>query len=139
MASVTLTDAKLVVNGVDLSAFVRAIAITFEANQNDATVMGDTTIANLPGLKNWSIEATLKQDFAASGPDVTLFPLVGNTGFSIEVKPVNSLTTSATNPVFRSSSAVLASYPPLGGSVGDLAETAVTFQPGEGGPLLRTT
>lgn len=134
MPEIILKDADLTVNGIDLSAQVQQIALTYEANQEDASAMGDDTIRNVPALKNWSMDVTFKQDYAAGGVDDTLFPLVGAAAFTI-ILLAESGGVSASNPSFTGT-AVLSSYSPLSGAHGALLQAPVSFVPG-GGDLVR--
>ena len=136
MPEVILKDASLTVNGVDLSAQVQQVALTYEANQEDASAMGDDTIRNAPALKNWSMDVTFKQDYAGSGVDDTLFPLVGAAAFTIILLPTSAAVGPA-NPSFTGT-AVLSSYSPLSGAHGALLQAPATFMPG-GGDLARAT
>lgn len=136
MPEVILKDAFVSVNGVDLSAQVQQVALTYEANQEDASAMGDNTIRNVPALKNWSMDVTFKQDYAASGVDDTLFPLIGAAAFTVILRP-DSGAVGASNPNFTGT-AVLSSYSPLSGAHGALLQAPVSFVPG-GGDLVRST
>ena len=89
----------------------------------------------LAGLLNWSIDVEFLQDFASAKVDATLFTLVGAAAFTVTVKPTSG-SVSATNPSF-SGSAVLESYPPMSGSVGDLETASATFR--SAGTLTRAT
>lgn len=134
MAEFVFTDASVVINAVDLSDHVRQVTLNYSAELQDDTAMGDDTRSRIGGLKDWSMELEFNQDFAAAEVDVTLFPLVGST-FTVTLKPT-SAAVSATNPSY-SGTGILESYPPLGGSVGDLATTSVTIQ--AAGTLTRAT
>jgi hypothetical protein len=128
MATLVFTDAYVYINSVDLSDHVKQVALTYEAEILDSTVMGtDGTRANIPGLKNWSLEVTFLQDYGAGTVDVTLFALVGAPAFPICIRPVKSSLVGTTNPDFEGS-AVLASYPPITGNVGALGECAASFK-----------
>lgn len=129
-----LTDASVVVNGVDLSDHVRSLTLQYNADAVDKTAMGDTTRNRTGGLKDWSVSIEFNQDFAANEVDATLFPLVGST-FTFTGKPT-SAAVSATNPSF-SGSALLESYQPINGSVGDLHTTSVSLV--AAGDLTRAT
>ena len=135
MATFVYTDASVVVNSVDLSDHVKSCTLNYEAEMLDDTVMGDTTRSNIAGLLNWSIDVEFLQDFASAKVDATLFSLVGAAAFTVTVKPT-SASVSATNPSF-SGSAVLESYPPMSGSVGDLETASATFR--SAGTLARAT
>ena len=93
----------------------------------------DGTRARLSGLKDWSLEMTMKQDFATDGPDSVLFDLIGAPKTLIQVT-ANGATPSATNPRYYGS-AVLQDYSPLAGSVGELSTTPANFM--ASGPLTR--
>jgi hypothetical protein len=135
MATFVYTDASVVVNSVDLSDHVKSCTLNYEAEMLDDTVMGDTTRSNIAGLLNWSIDVEFLQDFAAAKVDATLFSLIGAAAFTVTVKPTSG-SVSATNPSF-SGSAVLESYPPMSGSVGDLETASATFR--SAGTLARAT
>lgn len=122
MAKTVITLAYLNVNSVDLSAWVRDVTLTYEADAVDQTTMGGTTRLFLGGLKSWSISANLAQDYAASAVHATLFPLVGST-FPVEVR-ASSAAVSATNPRFTGTG-LLVSYSVVQGSVGDLQESPI--------------
>ena len=135
MATFVYTDASVVVNSVDLSDHVKSCTLNYEAEMLDDTVMGDTTRSNLAGLLNWSIDVDFLQDFASAKVDATLFALVGSASFTVILKPTSG-SVSATNPSFTGS-AVLESYPPMTGGVGDLETVSVTFR--SAGTLARAT
>ena len=135
MATFVYTDASVVVNSVDLSDHVKSCTLNYEAEMLDDTGMGDTTRSNIAGLLNWSIDVEFLQDFASAKVDATLFSLGGAAAFTVTVKPT-SASVSATNPSF-SGSAVLESYPPMSGSVGDLETASATFR--SAGTLARAT
>ena len=127
MTTEVLTDARVEYDSVDLSAFVTSVALTYESEAQDDTAMGDDTRSNLGGLKNWSAEIEFNQDFAASGPDATLFAKVGSIA-NLKIRKT-SAAIGSTNPEY-SGDALLTSYPPFGNSVGDKATTSASFVPG---------
>jgi len=134
MASFAFINAFVSINGVDLSGSVRSVTINTEAEDLEDTAMGDTFRSRIGGLKDWSIDVELNQDFTAAQADATIFPLLG-TVTAVVIKPVNT-TTAATNPQY-SGNVLVSEYNPLDGSVGDLATTSVSW-PGAGA-LTRAT
>lgn len=134
MASFAFINAFVSINGVDLSASVRSVTINTEAEDLEDTAMGDTYRSRIGGLKDWSVDVELNQDFTAAQADATIFPLLG-TVTAVIVKPVNA-TTTVTNPQY-SGNVLVSEYNPLDGSVGDLATTSVSW-PGAGA-LARAT
>ncbi len=136
MAVMHLSDAFARINSVDLSDHIKSVDFTYEAKALDDTVMGDDTRSNLAGLKNWSCSITFAQDYAASSVDATLFSLVGAAAFSLRVRPDKSDGASATNQNLNGQ-AILTSYPPITGAVGDFHETTATFA--SAGTLTQTS
>ncbi len=126
MAVTHLSDAFVRINGVDLSDHVKGVDFTYEAEALDDTLMGDDTRSNLAGLKNWSCSVTFAQDYDAAKVDATLFDLVGAAAFAVRVRPDNSDGPGATNQNLNGQ-AILGSYPPITGAVGDFHEVTVNF------------
>ena len=125
MATLVYTNAKLEINGVDLSANASEVSLNYASETLDETAMGDDTRINKGGLKTWSIDVTFHQDFAANKVDATLFSLVGTT-VCVEVRPQNICPTSI-NPEY-SGIGLIESYNPVGGAVGSLLDAPVTIQ-----------
>lgn len=134
MASFVFTDAVVTINSVALSDHVKSATLNISADVQENTAMGATYRSKLGGLKDWSLELEFNQDFAASNVDATLWPLLG-VATTVKIKATSSVN-SATNPEY-SGSAILASYPAIGGGVGDVASVQVTFE--GAGTLARAT
>ena len=135
MAVFVLTNASLVVNSINLSAYVSSITLDYAVDAVAADAMStSSTNAHvfLGGLQNNSLAVTLNQDFAASTVAATLDALVGTTT-TVVIKPT-SAAVGATNPTYTISNAFLAATQPVNGAVGDLAQMSVTFQ---GGTLVK--
>lgn len=133
MAKQVITNGYVSINSVNLSSFVKSMTLTYSADQVDITSMGSSTHTKTPALLDWSVSIEFFQDYAAGSIDATLWPLVGAAAFPIELRP-NAGTVSATNPKFTGN-AVLPSYQPVGGSVGDAIMAPITLQ--AAGPLTR--
>ena len=133
MAVFVLKDASLVVNSINLSAYVSSITLDYAVDAVAADAMASTNgHVFLGGLQNNSLAVTLNQDFAASTVAATLDALIGTTT-TVVIKPT-SAAVGATNPTYTISNAFLAGTQPVAGSVGDLAQMSVTFQ---GGTLVK--
>lgn len=138
MAKFVFKDAHLTVNSVDLSARVESLTLTVTAETPETTAMGDGTRERVASFIDWSFEVNFRQDFiapASNAVDSTLFDLVGATAFPIIIRPVSDAK-SVTNPEFTGN-ALLSSYSPMGGSVGDVAAAPASFQ--GSGTLARAT
>ena len=134
MATFVFTDARFECNSVDLSDHVKTATLDIGAETQDDTVMGDDTRSVAGGLKTWSMSIEFLQDYASAKVDATVFPLLGTTT-TIKLRPVDT-TVSGTNPEYNGT-AVLESYTPMGGSVGDMATAAATWV--AAGSLTRST
>jgi predicted secreted protein len=130
-----LKNAYVVINSVNLSSYVRSVTINYGAEMLEKTAMSANSKQRIAGLKDWSVDIEFNQDFAAASVDATLFPLVGAASFPIEIRP-DAGAVSATNPKYTGN-ALLESYPPISGSVGELATVSITLQ-GDG-DLTRAT
>lgn len=136
MPAQVISAARLEVNGVNLSQWTRSVELTIERDTPDQTTMGDTTRRVIGGLLDWSVSATFAQDFAASAVDQTIWnAFAAGTAITVKVRPT-SAAISATNPEYTGS-AIIASYNPVSGSVGDFHETQVEFR--AAGALTRAT
>lgn len=128
MAKFVFKDAFLSVNAVVLSDHVESLTLNYSADTPEKTSMGDDSKTRLPGLKDWSIDVTFRQDFIAPGAgavDATLFSLIGAAAFAIEVRPTADAV-GVTNPKFTGN-ALLSNYSPLGGTIGDVAAAPITL------------
>jgi hypothetical protein len=138
MAKLVLTNAKLILNGSDVSSYVRQIAINYSAAEVESTAMGNAGQARLPGLFDWSMDVTFANDFAVGNLDSILFPLVGAAApFAVEARAVNSAR-STSNPAYVGNGNIF-DYKPLGQKVGALAEGVVKIAGADGAQLTRLT
>lgn len=136
MTKLTFTDAFVSVDGNDISDHVTNVTLNYEAEAVECTAMGDDTRVNLAGLKNWTVDLDIQQDFASSDVDSILFALIGAAGVTLIIRPVNTGGVSSTNPNYTGP-AILQSYSPMGGGVGDLLTTPASFVPALAGTLTR--
>jgi hypothetical protein len=140
MSTQVLTNASVVINSVDLSDHVKSVTVQDGADMLEDSAMGATYHTMKAGLKVGKITVAFHQDRASSKVDATIAPLVGaSTSYSVVVKAVNT-TVGPTNPTWTITQAQISGdYTGVGGSVGQLEETSVTFVPGSGGTLTRAT
>lgn len=116
MANMVLTNAYVSINSVNLSSFVKTVTLSYKSEMQDDTAMGDSARSRIGSLKDWTLTVEFFQDYAAGAVDATLFSIVGSV-VPIEIRGANT-TVSATNPKYTGN-AILESYQPVGGSVGD--------------------
>lgn len=128
MATFTLVDAFISVNGITLSSNANQVTVVDTREAKDATVFGNTSKAVQKGLGDAKITIKFFQDFAAGKVHATLQPLIGSTtGVAVEVRPTSGAR-SATNPAALLASALLMTYNMLDGGVGDMTEITAEFQ-----------
>lgn len=138
MAKTILTDAFILVNGVNLSDHGSHVEINSEKDLQDVTSFGATSRTYLLGLGDGTMSFTFFQDFAAASVDATLQPIHANaTAVALEVRPT-SAARSATNPAYLMTG-VLAAYSPLNGDVGDPSSIDAEFQNASQTGITRAT
>lgn len=127
MARIVLTDAKVTINGVNLSDHIASVTISESADVVETTAFSNTAKTRVAGLLDNSVTLEFHQDFAASSVEATIngtSSLVG-TVTAIVVTPTSSAV-GATNPSY-SFSALVSEWTPLNGSVGELSTASVTW------------
>jgi hypothetical protein len=135
MGVFVLDDARVEVNGVNLSEWVKTVKLNYGAAIQETTAMTKKSFTGIAGLKDWDIDLELNQDFAAGAVDATLWPLIGAAQFPVKVRPTSGAI-SATNPEFQGN-ALLETYPPLSGGRGEVAGVSIKIR--GTGDLLRAT
>lgn len=120
----------------NVSSYVRSVAISYEADTQEDTAMGDDSRSFVGGLKSMGLSIEFNQDFAGSGPGSgDVWNNIGTT-FWWRVRPT-STSPGSTNPEYRGSFIGL-NYGPVDGAVGDLAMTSLELQ-GKGDLTRGTT
>lgn len=136
MAKHVLKDAFISVGGVDLSDHAESVSLPLEADAPESTAFGDNWRSRVGGgLKDWTIDVTWHQDFAASEVNATIWSVFEAGTAAIVVREFSDAT-SDTNPGW-SGTTVVTQYNPVTGNVGDLAKNSTSW-PG-GGALSYTT
>jgi hypothetical protein len=129
MARIVLTDASVVINGVNLSEFITSISLSTSEDVVETTGMGSAGArTRVSGLADNSVTFEFNQDFAALGPEVSInavgSSLVG-TNVTCVVKPT-SAAVSVNNPSYTFS-AVVSEWQALSGAVGELSSISTSW------------
>lgn len=127
MARIVLTDAKVTINGVNLSDHIASITINQSNDVVETTAFSNTAKTRVAGLADNSVTLEFHQDFASSSVEATIngsTSLVG-TVTAIVVTPTSG-SVSATNPSY-SFNALVAEWTSLNASVGELSTASVTW------------
>lgn len=127
MTTLHFRNAKVEINGTDLSANFATATLDLKAEMLDETAFGDSTRIRKGGLKDWSLSLKAHQDYTsgAAAIDDLFFPLIGTT-VCFEIRPQNICSTGV-NPRYFGIG-VVASYNPMGGDVGTLLDAPITIQ-----------
>ena len=126
MAKIILTDVVVVLNTTNtISDHVASVTLTTDVAEVATTAFGDTAITRVGGLKDNSVQFEFHQDFAAANLESIVYPLIG-TVVPIAIKPTSGAI-STTNPEYQFN-ALISSWSPIAGAVGDLATVSVTWQ-----------
>jgi len=123
MARIVLTDAKITVNGVNLSTFGTSVTLNTTTDVVETTGFSSTAKTRIGGLQDNSVTIEFAQDYGTSLVEATIYPLLGNTT-AVTVSPTS--TTSATSPLY-SFTCLVSEWQPLSGGVGELATASVTW------------
>jgi hypothetical protein len=124
MARIVLTDAKVTVNGVNLSDHISSVSLSMSTDVIETTAFGSTAAkTRVASLQDNSVTLEFHQDFATSNVEATIYPLLGS-NTTIVVSPTS--TVSASSPSY-SFSATVSEWTPLNGGVGELATASVTW------------
>ena len=129
MARLVLTDASVVVNGINLSEFITSVALSTSEDVIETTGMGTAGArTRVSGLADNSLALEFNQDFATSGPEITInavgSSLVG-TNATVVIKPT-SAAVGVGNPSY-SFTCVISEWQPLSAAVGELSTISATW------------
>lgn len=127
MAHFVATNAYVSVNAVDLSDHVESVSWPLTTDSVEDTSMGDSARTYLPGLNDSTVTINFRNDFAASDVYATLSGVYsGGAAVALAIRAVNT-TIATTNPEAQAS-AILTSWDPFALSIGDVANSSVSFQ-----------
>ncbi|MDD5533790.1 MAG: hypothetical protein PHC52_13425 [Syntrophales bacterium] len=118
-----------------MSDHVRSVTMPVEVAEVEATCGGQTAMARLAGLKDWSLTVTFNQDFADNDVDEEIWDAIDAGEVAIIVRP-DTEAAAATNPEYTGNGIVFG-YDPMNGSIGQLHECSVTIKCSDGVPLAR--
>ena len=129
MPRIVLTDVSVTVNSVDLSSFLTSVTLSTSVDVVETTGMGSAAAkTRLPGLKDNSVTLEFNQDFAASGPEITVNAIGSSllgTVVPIVIKPTSGAV-SATNPSYTFN-AVVSEWQNLQAAVGELSTISCSW------------
>jgi len=110
--------------GNRITANVVSVTVTQDVETQDETAMGDNSRSYLGGLKTWSVELEVLQDFAAGVLDADITTIMGTSGRFYCRATTGAV--GATNPSY-SGVVICQSYTPVSGTVGDVAKASISL------------
>lgn len=125
MAKLVLTDAKVVINSVNLSDHITNITLDSKTDVIETTGFSQTSKNRVSGLTDNTVTLDFVQDFASSNVEATIYPLVG-TVVAMTVAPTSGADVITSNPTY-SFNALVSDWTPLKGAVGQLSTASVTW------------
>lgn len=127
MGKFVLKNADIIVNGQNISNWVREVAVETERDVVELTGFQAANKEKGAGLGDGRMTMEVLQDMSAGAINALLWPLsTSDTPFVVAVKAQPGAK-SVTNPSFEMQ-ALLFNYSPIQGAVGDAATTPVTFE-----------
>lgn len=133
MAAQALIDARIYIDGHDLSAQANAVALEYAADMKDATTFGQTTRIHTAGLKSVVASVAGHWDSSATtAVDPALFARLGTEDVPVVIAPAYS----AAGDIAFLFRAVHAEYS-LDGQVGELFPFTANLEGTGGQPLVR--
>lgn len=127
MAEKVFNNPYFVVNGIDLSDYVKSVTLTYGAESLDKTAGATNSRKRGAGLIDWSMSLELNQDYGSGKVDATLFPLVGpGIEFTVVLRP-DAASRGPDNPEY-SGTGILTNYNPLNAQVGQYITTPITIE-----------
>lgn len=122
MGIYVLRNARVGIDGTDLTAWVRDVSVELSAADVDITAMGAGGRGHAAGIRDDRFTFTFYSDFAASAVHQTINSKFVAAG-TVEIKVLPSGSTVGTaNPMFIGYCPLL-TYNPVSGAVGDAAMT----------------
>ena len=125
MAKLLLTDAKVVINSINLSDHITNVSLDIKDDVLDTTSFGSTAKTRVTGLADNSVTLDFINDFASASVEATLYPLLG-TVVAVTVAPTSGADVITSNPTY-SFNALVSDWSPLKGAVGQLSTASVTW------------
>ena len=136
MATTTqLTNPAVTIGAVDLSDQCTSATLTVGFDSLETTAFGSTGRSYTKGLQSVEVTLTMFLSYDTAEVEATLEDIVGDGTTTLVILPASGAAT-ATNPRYTISNAMLASFTPINGSVGELSTVEVTFT---GGTFARET
>ena len=127
--TVQLTNPIVEIESTDFSDQCTSATITIGYDSLETTAFGDTGRKFTKGLQAVEVTLTLFLSYGTTEVENILFGELGEGNTTVTIKAATG-NEAVTNPKFTITNAMLASYTPINGGVGELGIVEVTFTGG---------
>lgn len=128
-ATTYLSNPTVMIGAVDVTAMCSSATLTVGFDSLEATSFGDTGHLFVKGLQSVSVELTLFNYYGAGSAEATLFAAAGTGTTTLVISPAGA-SESATNPEYTITNAMMATFTPINGAVGELSTVTASFTGG---------
>ena len=128
-ATTYLSNPTVMLGAVDITAMTSSATLTVGFDSLEATSFGDTGHLFVKGLQSVSVELTLFNYYGAGSAEATLYAAAGTGTTTLVISPAGA-SESATNPEYTITNAMMATFTPINGAVGELSTVTASFTGG---------
>ena len=128
-ATTYLANPTVLIGAVDVTAMCSGATLTVGYDSLEMTTFGDSGHLYTKGLQSVGVELTLFDYYGAGSAEATLFAATGTGTTTIVISPAGA-SESASNPEYTISNAMLATFTPINGAVGELSTVTASFTGG---------
>ena len=127
--TVQLTNPVVTIGTTDFSDQCTNASISIGFDSLETTAFGDSGRKYVKGLQACEVTLTLCLSYGATEVDAILYDELGEGNTTVKIKAATGVE-SASNPEYTITNAMLATYTPINGGVGELGTVEVTFTGG---------
>ena len=128
-ATTYLANPTVLIGAVDVTAMCSGATLTVGFDSLESTSFGDSGHLYVKGLQSVSVELTLFNFYGAGSAEATLFAAAGTGTTTLVISPAGA-SESATNPEYTITNAMMATFTPINGAVGELSTVTASFTGG---------
>jgi len=128
-ATTYLANPTVLIGAVDVTAMCSGATLTVGFDSLESTSFGDSGHLYVKGLQSVSVELTMFNFFGAGSAEATLFAAAGTGTTTLVISPAGA-SESATNPEYTITNAMMATFTPINGAVGELSTVTASFTGG---------
>ena len=128
-ATTYLANPTVFIGAVDVTAMCSSATLTVGYDSLESTSFGDLGHLYVKGLQSVGVELTLFDYYGAGSAEATLYAAAGTGTTTLVISPAGS-SESATNPEYTITNAMMATFTPINGAVGELSTVTASFTGG---------